>query len=306
MKNNLSVVISVHNGEAHLAACLASVQDVAQEIIVVDHDSTDTTSNIAKSYGVTLFHAKNDSTKIDIQKNFGFSKATKPWILSLDADEEVTKELAAELMTITNSEIEHTGYEIPRKNIIFGQEIKHTGWSPDYQLRLFRNGKGKFVHEHVHESVQIEGSVGKLAGSLLHHNYDSIAQYLRKMIVYAENEADEKIRSGYVFSWIDALVLPHNEFLSRYFAREGYKDGLHGLVLSLLQAVYHFTIFCFIWEKNKFLVKSEQEITAQVLTESRKISKNTDFWISKMQVENTASMGKKLSYKVMQKIRSSL
>jgi glycosyltransferase involved in cell wall biosynthesis len=110
-KNNLSVVISVHNGEAHLAECLSSLSDVASEIIVVDHDSTDNTSAIAKTYNVTLYHEKNNPQKIDIQKNFGFSKATKEWILSLDADEEVTPELAKELKTLLSMHKEVVAYE---------------------------------------------------------------------------------------------------------------------------------------------------------------------------------------------------
>jgi glycosyltransferase involved in cell wall biosynthesis len=305
-KNNLSVVISVHNGEAHLAECLSSLSDVASEIIVVDHDSTDNTSAIAKTYNVTLYHEKNNPQKIDIQKNFGFSKATKEWILSLDADEEVTPELAKELKTLLSMHKEFVAYEIPRRNIILGKEILHAGWAPDYQLRLFKNGKGKFEKEHVHESLQVDGTVAKISSSLLHHNYDSVSQYLRKMIVYAENEADEKIRSGYSFNWKDTLWMPHAEFLSRYFARQGYKDGLHGLVICLLQAVYHFTIFCFLWEKNNFLEIPEKEIVSEIDTEANKLMKTTGFWLTKVKVERTNSRGKRVSYKILNRIKSSL
>lgn len=299
-------MISVHNGEAHLAECLASLKDIAEEIIVINHESTDKTVAIAKKYDVILFHEKNDPQKIDIQKNFGFSKATKEWILSLDADEEVTPELVKELPMLLSADVEIVAYEIPRKNIIFGKEIEHAGWAPDYQRRLFRKGKGRFEKEHVHEALQVDGKVGKTKAALLHHNYDSVAQFLRKMIVYAENEANEKNRNGYTFNWKDALWMPQGEFLSRYFAREGYKDGLHGLIICLLQAVYHFTIFCFLWEKHNFVKKTEEEIVCEIDHEANKIMKTTGFWLTKVKVERTKNPGKKVSYKIMHKIKSSL
>ncbi len=303
---NLSVVISVHNGEAHLAECLSSLSTVAGEIIVVNHDSSDKTVEIAEKFDVTLYHEKNNPQKIDIQKNFGFSKVTKEWIFSLDADEEITPELALELKEILASQSEIDGYEIPRQNIILGKVIHHAGWAPDYQLRLFRKGKGLFEKEHVHESISIDGKIGKIRAAILHHNYDSIAQYLKKMIVYAENEANEKIRNGYVFNWKDALWMPQSEFLSRYFAREGYKDGLHGLVICLLQSVYHFTIFCYLWEKNNFPEKTEEEVVSEIDSETNKLMKTTGFWMTKLKIERTANPGKKVTYKIINKIKSSL
>lgn len=305
MKNNISIVLSIHNGEKYLHACLESIKDLGLEIIVIDHESTDKTADIAKKFTTKIFYEKNDPQKIDIQKNIGFSKATGEWILSLDADEEVSEDLVKEIHALTDDE-EISAYKIPRKNIIFGKEIMHAGWAPDYQIRLFRKEKGKFMSSHVHEALHVEGKIDTLRASLIHHNYDTVSQFLKKMIVYAENEADEKIRNGYVFHWKDALTMPNSEFLSRYFAREGYKDGLHGLVLCLLQAVYHFTIFCYLWEKNKFIDKSENEIVDVLPKVTKELENEFSFWMTKVTLSKTKNIGKKASYKLLQKIKSVL
>src|SRR3989344_1081897 len=168
----LSVVISAYNEEKNIKDCIDSLRDLADEIIVVDNSSTDKTAEIAKKLGANIFTQENDPSRIDLQKNFGFSKATCDWILSLDADERVTPELTSEI----KSNIQHPtsniqGYEIPRKNIIFGKWIEHTGWYPDYQLRLFKKGKGKFEEKHVHEMIKLEGEPGKLVSPIIHYNY---------------------------------------------------------------------------------------------------------------------------------------
>ena len=140
----------------------------------------------------------------------------------------------------------------PLHTPVLGKWIEHTGWYPDYQLRLFRRGKGKYDKHHYHEPIKVTGETGKLSEHLSHYNYEHVGQFLyRSFQVYAPNEAEELLRRGYVFNYADAIRLPFKEFLSRYFAREGYKDGFHGLMLSFLMAFYHFAIFVYIWEKKK-------------------------------------------------------
>ena len=136
---------------------------------------------------------------------------------------------------------------------MFGKWIKeNTGWYPDYQLRLFRKGKGKYKSQHVHEDLSIEGETEKLKEHLIHHNYDSIWQYVKKIMIYAPNEAENKLENGYFFSYFDAIRFPLADFLNWFFARKGYKDGFYGLMLALMQAFYHFLVFAFIWEKKGF------------------------------------------------------
>jgi len=308
----LSVVISAYNEEKMLEDCLQSVKDLADEIVVVDNSSTDDTAKVAKRFTKNVFTQKNDPTSIDTQKNFGFSKATGDWILSLDADERVTPELIKEIkekignwkLEIGNSDV--VGYWIPRKNILFGKWIEHTGWYPDEQLRLFRKGKGEYKIKHVHEDLVVDGEVDHLSEHILHENYQTISQFVeRNLLRYAPNEAESLVAKGYTFSYIDALWFPVREFLSRYFAREGYKDGLHGLVLSLLLAAYHLVIFAYIWEKKNFPEEKELFSISHVRHESEKIAEEFQYWFETEAIKNTKNPLKKVLLKTKRKLTSS-
>lgn len=289
----LSVVVSVYNGEKYLDACLTSVKNIASEIIVVDHESTDTTVSIAKKFTKKIYHKKNDPNNIDLQKNFGFEKATNQWILALDADERITPELEEEIQKALATNTQIAGYTIPRKNIIFGRWIEHTGWYPDYQVRLFKKGKGKYPSQHVHEQVAIDGPIESLMHPFIHENYQSIYQFLhRDLTIYAPNEAEALRANGYVFSYKDALRFPFKEFLSRFFAREGYLDGFYGLMLSLLMACYHFAIFCYLWEMEKFPTEANgRKLLSEELPE---IIKDYHYWEKTVQIHNAKNPTKTL------------
>src|SRR3990172_4504796 len=161
MKQTLSVVVSAYNEEKSLGRCLASV-GFADEIIVVDNQSQDKTVEVAKKFTKKIYSQKN-ILMLNTNKNYGFGKATGDWILNLDADEEIPKDLAQEIKTIIQTKPKYAGYWIRRKNIIFGKWVTHGLWWPDKQIRLFRRGKGKFACVHIHEYVSIEGQVGELA-----------------------------------------------------------------------------------------------------------------------------------------------
>lgn len=297
----ISVVISVYNEEKKIKACLESAK-WADEIVVVDNSSTDNTAEIAKKFTKHVYHQRNDPTNIDLQKNFAIQKATGDWVLILDADEEITPELADEIKNLEASK-NVNAYWIPRKNICFGKWIEHTGWYPDHQLRLIRRGKGKFQKKHYHEPIQVEGDTARLKEHLLHYNYETISQFLHKGLeIYAPNEADELIRKGYVFDYHDAIRLPLSEFLSRYFAREGYKDGFHGFMLSILMAFYHFVVFANLWEKNKFVDTGKEDIVNGMEKELRKSKKELIFWVSKKSIEEEKNLLKKVSLKIRKKI----
>ncbi len=300
----ISVVVSAYNEEKKIDKCLDSAS-FADEIIVVDNSSADKTSEIAKKYTKNIYSQKNDPTAIDLQKNFGFSKATGDWILSLDADETVSKELASEIKSIiSNQKSEINGYMIPRKNFIFGEWIRHTGWYPDYQLRLFRKGKGKFLEKHVHEKLAIEGEIGKLENHILHQNYESISQFIHRAAdVYCPNEADYLIKNGYVFSSFDAIRFPFDEFVNRFFQREGYKDGLHGLTLSVLMAFYRFLVFAYIWEKKGFIKDNSGNFLGRTEEEFKKADKDIKFWFFNEKKKTIKNPIKKNLYKVSGKIR---
>lgn len=251
MKQSLSVVISAFNEGKKLGRTLESVSWV-NEIIVVDNESTDNTRNIAQKYTKKIFSRPND-LMLNKNKNFGFSKATGVWILNLDADEVVTPELREEIKSVLETnDPQFDGYWITRKNIIFGKWIQHGFWWPDRQLRLFRRGKGKFPGRFIHEHIKVEGASKELHEPYLHYNYETISQYIHKLERCTTSEAAEYIASGYTFSWNDAVRFPTSDFLKVYFAQGAYKDGLHGLVLSILQAFYSFVIFAKLWEMRQF------------------------------------------------------
>ena len=177
--SKLSAVISAYNEEENIDKCLKSLE-FADEIIVVDNSSVDKTAEIAKKYTAKIFTQKNNPKEIDLQKNFGFEKAGNEWILSIDADEEVSPELAKEIKEMLAKKTTVNGFWIPRKNIIFGKFIEHSGWYPDPQLRLFRKGEAKFVKAHVHEPVKLNGESAYLSQHLIHHHYNSISNFLLK------------------------------------------------------------------------------------------------------------------------------
>lgn len=277
----LSAVLSVYNEEKNLQDCLESLKWV-DEIIVVDNSSTDQTVKICQKYTDKIFNRPN-LNMLNVNKNFGFTQATGQWILNLDADERVTPQLKEEILTA----IEDTnvaGYLLSRQNIIFGKWIQHGLWWPDYQLRLFQRSKGKFACQHIHEKIEVTGPTANLKNPLVHQNYQTVSQFIQKMDrIYTENEAKNFLATGKKINWQDSIRMPIQDFLSVFFAREGYKDGLHGLVLALLQAFYALVVFAKVWEKEKFWEYNQKDFSKDVSQEFKKAKKETLFWLAKTQ-----------------------
>ncbi len=282
----ISVVISAWNEEAKIKRCLSSVS-WADEIIFVDNSSTDQSIRIVKQFTSKIYKRPNDPM-LNLNKNFGFSKATGDWIVSLDADEEITKELAQEIRSVIDENTEMVGYWIPRKNILFGKWITHGLWWPDKQLRLFKRNRGKCPGLHVHEYLAVDGLAGELREPYIHYNYETISQFLRKMdTIYTESEVQKLISTNYQFSWYDAIRFPISDFVKIYFAQEGYKDGLHGLVLSILQSFYSFIVFAKLWEKNKF---NQVDISLPLVSsELHRVETEMDYWIIKAAEKESSS-----------------
>lgn len=237
---------------------------------------------------------------LNINKNYGFSQAKNDWILSLDADERITPELEKEIKSKIKKVSKVQGYWIPRKNIIFGKWIESEMWWPDYQLRLFRKGKGRFPQKHVHEYLKVDGETGKLKSSLIHQNYTSIDQYLYKMInIYVPSEV--KNREGLRVGWIDSLRFPINDFLKTFFLQKAYKDGLHGLALSLLQAFYMEIVFLKLWEKEGFRRENPKNFLNDVYIEFNRIKKEFKYWFLTSRLQETKNPFKKLVFKIARK-----
>jgi glycosyltransferase involved in cell wall biosynthesis len=300
-KNRISVVISAYNEEKNLPDCLASVK-FADEIIVVNNSSTDRTEEIAKKYTHHIITQKNDPLKIDLQKNTGFAKTSGEWILSIDADERIPEELAEEIKRVLGDNPPENGFEIPRKNIIFGKWIQHSIWWPDYQLRLFRKDTGKFEKTSVHKALIVRGDIGKLSEPMVHINYTTVSQYVQKMdTIYTENEAEELLKSGKKVRPLDAISMPAHDFLKTFFLQKGYLDGLHGLVLSLLQAFYALLVFAKAWEKQGFEDQENKNFLHDVWHEMKKLSREFNYWYLTETMEETKRTVKKLYLKLVRK-----
>ena len=275
---NISVVINTINEEENLPKALSSIRNLADEIVVVDMRSTDRTVAIAKEAGAKVYEHKRTGY-VEPARNFAISKAHGKYVLILDADEEIPSSLAKKLKQLSlKNEADY--YRIPRKNIIFGKWMKHSGWWPDFNIRFFK--KGSVVWNEVIHSVPMTQGKGvdlqaeeKLA--IVHNNYKSIEDYLERMNRYTTVQSELKIADGYKFIWKDLIDKSLSEFLSRYFAGEGYKDGLHGLSAALLQSFSEAIMFLKIWQKEKFI---EQSITLEEIeSQLGKASKQTNWWV---------------------------
>lgn len=299
----ISVVINTLNEEKNLPKTIASVRTLADEIIVVDMRSYDETVKVAKSLGAKVYEHEKTGY-VEPARNFAISKTTGEWILILDADEEIPKGLALKLKKIVRRP-KADYFRIPRKNIIFGKWIRHSRWWPDYNIRFFK--KGHVVWNEVIHAIPMTQGVGadlsaKEQLAIIHHNYNSIEQYLERMNRYSSIQAKILIEGKHKFIWKDLITKPASEFLSRYFAGEGYKDGLHGLALSLLQAFSELTTYLKVWQAEKFM---EQAISVgEIDSEFGFLMKEAKWWISDTKIKTKgffASLPDKISRKFLSK-----
>ena len=275
--NNISVVINTLNEEKNLPRLLSSVKEIADEIIVVDMKSDDKTVEIAKKAGALVFD--HERTKyVEPARNYAISKAQGKWILVLDADEELTVGLSKELNKIRrNPNADY--YRIPRKNIVFGKWLKHSRWWPDFNIRFFK--KGFVTWSEVIHSVPITQGEGfdlleKEECSIIHYHYQTVEQYIERMNCYTTEHAKSLVDDNYKFKWQDLIKKPTNEFLSRYFFGQGYKDGIHGLALSLLQAFSEVVKYLKVWQKEKF--EESNPGVKEVVNVLKESGKDLNYW----------------------------
>ena len=244
----LSVVVITLNEEERIREMLASVA-WADEIVVVDAGSEDKTVALAREFtDHVLIHPWQGFAA---QKNYGIDRTTGDWVLSLDADEQVEPALRAEIIAALSAQDGHAGYRIARRNVMWGRWIRHGRLYPDWQLRLFRRGSGRFVERAVHESVQVDGSVGRLAAPLLHRSYRDVGDFLRRADRYSTLAADDWVRAGRPFRAIELVTAPLGRFLSMFVLHRGFLDGWRGFLLAVLYAYYVFIRSAKIWEKMK-------------------------------------------------------
>ena len=241
----LSVIIITKNEEANIARCIKSVQ-WADEIVVVDAESTDRTCAIAKDIGARVIVKRWEG--FAVQKEFALSQASSPWVLSLDADEEVTTELKQEIQSVVVAADSNDGYEIPRKSFFLGKWIRYGGWYPGYQLRLFKKAKTHLNHRPVHEGFMVEGTVGRLVGNINHYTYRSVHHYIEKMNEYSSLDVMNKLSANRKVYWFNFILNPLSAFIRMYVSLKGYKDGFHGFLLAYYSALHVLVIYAKTWE----------------------------------------------------------
>ncbi|WP_457679253.1 glycosyltransferase family 2 protein [Thermovibrio sp.] len=244
---SLSVALLTFNSEKKLREVLKSVEGLADEIVAVDSGSTDSTLKILKEFGVKVFTREFDN--FVNQKNYLLSKTTKEWVLFLDDDEILSKELQSSVKEAIKKE-KFSGYYLNRITNYLGRWIRHA-WHPDWQLRLAKREKCRWVGSMVHESLKVDGKVGKLRGELYHYSYSSLSEHLRKIDKYSTLYAKGAYERGKRFSLFKLLTSPAGTFLRRYLLKRGFLDGFEGFVLSVMGSYYSFLKYLKLWEIEK-------------------------------------------------------
>ncbi|HPI37513.1 MAG TPA: glycosyltransferase family 2 protein [Ignavibacteriaceae bacterium] len=244
MKSTLSVVVIAFNEGKNIRSCLESAK-WADEIVVVDSGSTDDTMLIAKDFTDKIISKKWEG--YSTQKQFALDQANCDWVLSLDADERISPELKTEIEKILANGSIYDGYKIPRKNHLLGRWIKSCFWYPDQQLRLFKKGKASVTDVKVHEGFQIEGEAGTLNGDIIHLTYQNFFDTFDKVNRYstlaAEDRAGKKRIKGR-----DLVFHPVAAFLTDFISRKGYKDGVYGLMIALINMTTNLMMYMKMWE----------------------------------------------------------
>jgi glycosyltransferase involved in cell wall biosynthesis len=282
-RQTISVVLATFNEEKYIVDCLNSVKGWVDEIIVVDEQSTDKTTELAENFGAKVYEEKHEQI-FHITKNKAISKAKSDWILQLDADERITKEMKKEIIGILEGE--YTGYDnwisplrnsinkiikifsepnkldkpasaywLPRKNFFLGRYLKNTGQYPDPVIRLFQKGEAILPAKDVHEQMTVTGTIGWLRADLDHYATPDFSRYLLRENRYSSlqarfyKEAGVRVNFGNTIKYL--FIKPAGTFLNLYFRHRGFLDGFPGFVFSLYSGLHHAFSYMKLWELNK-------------------------------------------------------
>jgi hypothetical protein len=247
----LCVGILACNNEDEIADCLESVSWADERIVILDTRSNDRTAAIAEEMGARVVPHRFEN--FALQREYGLSLPDAEWLFYVDSDERATPELAREIRRVIEDET-HVGWWVPRRNFMWGHEIRHGGWHPDYQLRLLKLGHAHYdMTREVHEVVELEGReytaqgrgraaqspAGYLREPLLHYNYRTMGQFIAKQRQYVGYEAEILHKQGIHPKPWTYLLQPLREFWRRYITLKCYKDGLHGFLLCAMIAYYY-------------------------------------------------------------------
>lgn len=242
----ITATVITLNEEHNIAAALESLS-WADEIIVVDSQSTDRTVEIARGFTDRIF--VRSWPGYSAQKNFAAEQASNDWIFSLDADERVSRELANEIARLKDSaEPEAAGFEMYRLTFYLGRWIKHSGWWPDYKLRLYDRTRARWRGDYVHETLEVDGKIERLTGGILHYTVRDAAEHHLRMDRYTTLAAEQAYSQGMRASLVSLLVSPAVVFLRSYLLKLGFLDGVPGLAIARFAAHYEFLKNLKLWE----------------------------------------------------------
>jgi len=243
----LSVAIITLNEEDNLPRCLESVEALASEIVVMDSGSVDATAALAQDYGARVL--VRDWPGYTVQKNQAMEACTQPWVLSLDADEALSEELANDLCRLfADGAPSLDGYWVNRRTFYLGNWIWHA-WYPEWRLRLVRRDASPcWKGGSIHESLTVEGKTGRLQGDLLHYSYRDLADHFTRTIQYARVGADDLIRQHKPFRWYKLLLSPWARLFRILVLKQGWRDGWRGLVIAVSSMFAAFLKYAFVLE----------------------------------------------------------
>ena len=257
---SLSVAIIARNEEARIGECLESVR-WADEIVVVDTGSVDRTVEICHKY--TPHVVSRPWEGYAQAKNAALQLAGGDWILSLDADERVSAALRQEIAALQHRPLAllAAGYTIPRRNYVWGRWLRYGGLSPDYQLRLFKRGLGSFKRQRVHESIVVAGRVERLQHPIQHYSYQGIGDVVQRLERYADLAARDLRDYGRPFRASALIVRPAGRFLRNYVLKQGFRDGIPGLIMAVSYAYSVFVREVKLWEMTQSQVTGPERLT---------------------------------------------
>jgi len=253
--SKLSAYVLTFNEEGKIRDALASIT-WADEIVVLDSHSTDRTEQICREFTDKIYQC--DFEGFGKLRNRALELVTHDWVFSLDADERVTEELRKEIQTELAQASRADAFFVPRKNLFLGRWIRHCGWYPDYrQPQLFNKHRLRYREDLVHEGFELDGKSAYLRGHVLQVPFLDLGQYLRKMSRYSTLRAEQMAQRGWTFQRHQLITHPIFTFLKMYGLRQGFRDGMPGLILSLLYAYYTFVKYAKLWEQQKPLLCKE-------------------------------------------------
>ena len=250
----LSVILITRNEEANLDDCLASLEGIAQQIVVVDTNSSDRTLEIAQKHGASVSQPA-DWPGFGPQKNRALDLATSEWVLSLDADERLTPALKSEILTAIHHSAHVDCFAIPRLSWYCGRFIRHSGWSPDYVDRLFKRGTARFSDDLVHERLIPSGQVAKLENPMLHYSFMNYSQVLQKLDRYSSASAEQAFARGKTSSPLKAVLHGAWAFFRTYVLRAGFLDGPQGFALAVSNGQGTYYRYIKLWHLNQEVSK---------------------------------------------------